>query len=60
MLQGYRTLVFNGVALITILINEVFNLQIASNEQEAIATFVLVVGNIILRLKTKTPIGRKE
>jgi hypothetical protein len=56
-LQGYRTLILNGVVLLLAVSSS--QLPISREDVEAVLVSLATVGNIILRVYTTTPIGTK-
>ncbi|WP_342270596.1 hypothetical protein [Rickettsia endosymbiont of Orchestes rusci] len=58
-LQGFRTIIFNSVALLTAWLAR-FDIDIPEDHQTAMGITLISIINIILRLLTKTPIGKKE
>lgn len=59
MLIGYRTIIANLVLLLAGWLNTHYQIVIDPNDQVAIVTSVLAIGNIGLRLLTKTPVFDK-
>lgn len=60
MFQGFKTVIFNVVAVAAIWLNNQYGIEIDSELQSALAVTIMGVGNIILRKFTKTPIFKKE
>ncbi|WP_341792939.1 MULTISPECIES: hypothetical protein [unclassified Rickettsia] len=58
-LQGFRTIIFNGTALLTAWLADL-NIELPEEQKTAISVTFIAIINIILRLITKTPIGKKE
>ncbi len=59
MFTGFKTVIFNVVALIAAWLAAHYGIDIAPEEQAAIAVTIVTVGNIVLRIFTKTPIFTK-
>lgn len=59
-LQGFRTIIFNIVTAASSIVGAVYGLEITDEHQMAFCTTIIAAGNIILRLFTKTPIGKKD
>ena len=59
MLQGYRTILVNLVALAAAWLNTHFQIVVDPEDQIAIVTTLLAIGNIGLRLLTSTPAFKK-
>jgi len=59
-MQGYRTIICNVVALLAVWLNEKFGIALELQDQEALVATIIIVGNIYLRLKTTTPVFKKE
>ena len=57
-LQGFRTLIFNVLAVTATWISQNFDLPISLEHQETIGVVIIAIGNIVLRFFTKTPIGQ--
>ena len=53
-----RTLWVNLIAILGIVLNSQFGIEIDAEAQAALATSVLAVLNIILRLVTSQPVGK--
>lgn len=60
MMQGYRTILYNIIALLAVWLNEKFGIVLELKDQEAIVATIIVAGNIYLRMKTTTPVFKKE
>ena len=60
MLQGFKTIIFNIVALIAAWLATNFGIELAPDEQAAIAVTLVTIGNIILRIFTKSAIFTKH
>ena len=60
MLQGFKTVIFNIVALIAAWLATHYGIDIAPDEQAAIAVSIVTIGNIILRIFTKSAIFTKH
>lgn len=60
MLQGFKTIIFNIVALIAAWLATNFGIDIAPEEQAAIAVTLVTIGNIILRIFTKSAVFKKH
>lgn len=60
MLQGFKTIIFNIVALIAAWLATNFGIELAPDEQAAIAVTIVTIGNIILRIFTKSAIFTKH
>lgn len=58
-LQGFRTLIFNTIAILTAWLAE-RGIDLPEEHQSAILVTIIAIINIILRLVTKTPVGKKE
>ncbi len=58
-LQGYRTLILNAVLLATALFGRDV-IPVGQEDVDAILVAAATVGNIWLRVYTKTPIGQRE
>ena len=59
-MKGYRTLIFNLLAaILPIMEASGADLGLTGNAQQAYALFI-VVGNVILRTYTTTPIAKKD
>ena len=59
-LQGFKTIIFNIVTAVSSIIGASYGLEITDEHQMAFCTTIIAVGNIILRLVTKTPIGKLD
>jgi hypothetical protein len=60
MLQGFKTIIFNVVALIAAWLATNYGIDLAPDEQAAIAVTIVTVGNIILRIFTKSAVFTKH
>lgn len=60
MLQGFKTIIFNVVALIAAWLATNYGIDLAPDEQAAIAVTIVTVGNIMLRIFTKSAIFTKH
>jgi hypothetical protein len=60
MLQGFKTVIFNIVALVAAWLATNYGITIAPEEQAAIAVTIVTIGNIILRIFTKSAIFKKH
>jgi hypothetical protein len=60
MMQGYRTILYNIIALLAVWLNEKFGIILELKDQEAIVATIIIAGNIYLRIKTTTPVFKKE
>ena len=52
------TLIVNGVAIIALVLNAKYGIQLDAETQAVLATGILAIINIILRIKTNQPIGK--
>ena len=59
-LQGFRTIIFNGVAIIATWLGTNHGVELSQEHQTAITTTIIAAVNIGLRMVTKTPIGKKK
>lgn len=58
-MKGYKTIITNvGVALFALL--AMFGMEVGVEEQTAITAGILAVVNIVLRVMTTTPVGKKD
>lgn len=55
-LQGYRTLIANGVAVLAS-VGLFFGVAIPEDEQSAVILGLTALANIALRFATRTPVG---
>lgn len=53
-----KTLIVNFIAIVAIIANSIWGFDIDAESQTAIATGVLAIVNIVLRLVTKQPVGK--
>lgn len=60
MLQGFKTVIFNIVAMIAAWLATRYGIDIAPEEQMAIAVTLVTIGNILLRIFTKTTIFNRK
>lgn len=60
MLQGFRTVLFNLIAILAVWLNDKFGIQLTEEMQTSLVVTILGIGNIILRFITKTPIFKKD
>ena len=60
MLQGFKTVIFNIVAMIAAWFAAHYGIDIAPEEQMAIAVTLVTLGNILLRIFTKTTIFNRQ
>jgi len=59
-LQGFRTIIFNGVAIVATWLAVNYEIELSQDHQAAITTTIIAVINIALRIITKTPVGKKK
>lgn len=59
-LQGFRTIIFNIVAIAVSWVGARYGLELTEEHHTAITVTVISLANIGLRLITKTPIGDKK
>ena len=59
-LQGFRTIIFNVVTILAAWLTVNYDIELTEEHQLAITTTIISIGNIALRLVTKTPVGRKD
>ena len=57
-LQGFRTIIFNIVAVAASWVSGSFGIDLSGDTQAAIGTTIIAVANIALRVLTKTPVGK--
>lgn len=60
MLQGFKTVIFNIVAMIAAWLAAHYGIDIAPEDQAAIAVTIVTLGNIVLRIFTKTSIFNRN
>jgi hypothetical protein len=60
MLQGFRTVIINLIAILAIWLNDKFGIQLNEELQTSLAVTILGLVNICLRFITKTPIFKKD
>jgi|GEM_PF-3338200 len=53
MLQGFRTVLFNLIAILAIWLNDKFGIQLTEEMQTSLVVTILGIGNIILRFITR-------
>lgn len=53
-----KTIWVNVVAIIAVVLNSLYGVEFSAEVQATIATSVLAVVNLILRIITKEPVGR--
>lgn len=58
--QGFRTIIFNSLAIVASWLGSNCNLPISEEHLTAITTTLIALVNIGLRVITKTPICKKE
>lgn len=59
-MQGYKTIVLNLVALFATYLASHYGIIIDQDSQISLAVTIMTIGNIGLRLLTKTPVFTKE
>lgn len=59
-LQGFKTIIFNIVAIAASLLATNYEIELSPDHQAAITTTMIAVVNIGLRIITKTPVGKKK
>ena len=59
-LQGFRTIIFNIAATFGAWTGVNYGVEITEEHQMAVCTTSIAVVNILLRLLTNTPIGKKD
>jgi len=53
-----RTLWVNFIAIVAIVLNSLYGIELDAEIQAALSTSILAVINIILRLRTSQPVGK--
>lgn len=56
-LTGFKTLIFNCVAMLALLLQEFGYTGQVPDGYEKLVPFILILVNIVLRFMTKTPVG---
>ena len=59
-MTGFRTIIFNLVAMIAAWLATKYGIEIAEHHQMEITTCIIALGNIALRIITKTPVGKDK
>jgi len=59
-LQGFRTIIFNAIAAISAWIGVTYGIEVTEEHQMAFCTTIIALANIMLRLMTTTPAGKKD
>ena len=68
-MQGYRTIVFNAIMAVLILVRSAWPDLVVPTESDvnaflsavdSIFAAIMVIGNLVLRFVTKTPVGQKQ
>ena len=59
-LQGFRTIIFNITATIATWLGATHGIDIPDEHQAAIATTIIAIVNILLRLITRTPVFKRN
>ena len=59
-LQGFRTIIFNIVAIAATWLVVNYGIELSEEHQLAITTSIIALINIVLRLITKTPAFKHE
>lgn len=59
-LQGFRTIIFNITAAIAPWFGVEFDAEIVSENKTAVTITIITLANILLRIITKTPVGKND
>lgn len=59
-LQGFKTIIFNIVAIAASWLASKHGIEVSEDHQTAITITIVSLVNIVLRFLTNTPIGRRK
>lgn len=59
-LQGFKTIIFNLTAALAAWLGATYEIELPEEHQAALATTIVALGNILLRLFTKSPVFKKN
>lgn len=59
-LQGFRTIIFNVTATLGAWLGATYGIELPEEHQAALATTIMAVINILLRIFTESPPFRKD